>query len=110
MRSNSYESVNNSKSVVASNGPLYLLPTHCDVSGCPIGLTNVVQLQIIVFDKSTAWAFKDLHPRYKEIFSQPDYPKTYPCTVSEDYACVTHSKFEVTIPFRSPFSIESDSL
>ena len=56
-----------------------------------------LNLQVVMLDKNSTWAFGHIVPQYAEIFEDPDYPKHYPNTVNPEYACVNHAKYEVRL-------------
>ncbi|XP_064613391.1 uncharacterized protein LOC135477167 [Liolophura sinensis] len=56
-------------------------------------LPNLTKV-IYVKKRETFWAFS-LRDKIQRIYDDPKYPKYYPGTVSADYSCVQHVKYEL---------------
>lgn len=56
-------------------------------------LPNLTKV-IYVEKRETLWAFT-LKGKIQKIYDDPKYPKYYPGTVSADYSCVQHAKYEL---------------
>ena len=62
--------------------------------------------QVHVISRREIWAFNNLYPKIKDIYSKPDYPKHPPNTVLPEYSCVMHAKYEFMLRaiYNNPFN------
>jgi len=51
--------------------------------------------RIVVIDRQTLWTFREMEPRIAKIFSQKDYPRHPPKTVTSKFPAAVHSKYEL---------------